>query len=255
MAQQLNRKRILITREKEQAKSLQDKIKEQGGIPVITPLLKIISYADARRDMIFNSIEQFDWIFFTSVNGVHHFFKQLQNQNQMKQCKIAVVGHKTEEAIKMYGLSAHFIPSTYNAETMAQEFLELYPDVEQVLFIRGNLSRQTLLEAFANANISYEKLVVYETIINKEEKRHLNDVVKKGIDYLTFTSPSTVEAFVQLVDLQLLSQIKTKPCFCIGTTTEKSAQNNHFKQTYIPRIFTVDHMVQKMIEVANKETC
>lgn len=250
----LNNKKILITREHTQANVFAEQIRQFKGLPVIIPMLKIDTYYNEENELIINSLNQFDWIFFTSVNGVNHFFKQLHNHQLLSQCQFAVVGHKTEEALKDYGYSADFIPSTYNAETMATEFIETFRDVNQVLFVRGNLSRQVLLQEFTKENIQYSKATVYKTSVNYPVQEILHRSLDKGVDIITFTSPSTIKAFVELIDDEnLLNQLRLKRCFCIGTTTEQVAINHQFKKTYIPDVFTIEGMIEKMIDVVQME--
>lgn len=250
----LNKKKILITREASQAKLFGEKIEKHGGCPRIAPLLKIDTLFNKQDETIYRDLSKFDWIFFTSINGVNHFFKQFKNGQLLNNCRIAVVGHKTEEALKQYGLKAHFIPSTYNAETMAQEFIELYPEINNVLFVRGNLSRPVLLDAFTKHNIPYSKVIVYETNVNCSVQKQLHMELGNEIDFITFTSPSTVNAFINLVNNE--SQLEKAyhiPCFCIGTTTETIAIEQGFKKTYIPTEFTIEGMIDKMIEVVQGE--
>lgn len=254
MGSLLNKKRILITREASQAHNFAQQISEYGGVPIVTPLLKIDSVSNNDNVKTMGQLHQFDWIFFTSINGVNHFFNQLQNKTFPDTCQIAVVGHKTEEALKSYGYNAKFIPTTYNAETMAAEFINKYPYVNNVLFVRGNLSRHVLLDEFSKHNIKYSKIVVYETIVNVDIKGELNQVIQNEIDYITFTSPSTVNAFVKLLDdEQLLDEMRQKYCFCIGTTTEQVAIDHQFTNTFIPDVFTIESIVEKMVEISQKE--
>lgn len=246
--------KVLITREQSQANEFAELVKRYSGIPIIVPMLTIEPFYHDHNKKVFDTIEKFDWIFFTSSNGVHHFFKQLNDIRRLNHCRFAIVGHKTEQALKSYGFKAHFIPSIYNAETMATEFLQKYKQIKNVLFVRGNISRQTLLREFMKQNIPFAKVVVYETRRNDACKEKLNKVVREGIDCLTFTSPSTVESFVKLMDdEQLLNSIRSKHCICIGTTTEKAAIKHQFKNTYIPDVFTIEGMVEKMIEVVQME--
>src|SRR5699024_9561022 len=121
----LQNKKILITREKHAAEKFAELITAFEGVPIQTPLLQI------------------NCIFITSKNGVDCFFQQ---GISIANCRIAAVGPKTTQAIEAYGYHVEFIPTVYNAETMAQEFLEIYEDSGAVLFVRGNLSRGVLLE-------------------------------------------------------------------------------------------------------------
>src|SRR5699024_273603 len=186
-------------REENQAHVFAEQVREFNGVPIVAPLLKIESYGGNKNKSIFSSIDCFEWVFFTSVNGVNHFFKQLENRELLTSCRFAVVGHKTEEALNHYGYSAEFMPTTYNAETMAREFINRYKQVQNVLFVSGNLSRTLLLSEFSKHNIAYEKITVYETTVNHSIKYKLIEYIKEDFNFFTFTSPSTIKAFFKIV--------------------------------------------------------
>src|SRR5699024_9578924 len=106
--------------------------------PILVPLIKIVTRNNSVNNSVIDHLDKFDWIFFTSINGVIHFFNQLKDHSKLNGKKIAVVGHKTEEALKRFGFDAHFMPTVYNAETMAEEFVATYGKKHSVLFVRGN---------------------------------------------------------------------------------------------------------------------
>lgn len=243
----LQNKGILVTREQKQAQIFARKIEQSGGIPYITPLLKINCVVSEDHLQTLRDLEQYEWLFFTSANGVRCFFEKWKSyfDNKRMDQKIAVVGSKTNDILKDYGYTAAFIPSVYNAETMAAEFLRKYQTQGPVLFIRGQLSRNVLIDAFTDAGLPFESLTVYETVINTESKNSLNDIVtKKNIEFITFTSPSTVDAFFALIeDVQL---IKNKIIVCIGSTTEKRAKEKNLKPILVPEHFTIEGMIDRM---------
>ena len=234
----LQDKTILVTREPQTAQHFANQISAYGGRAVITPLLRIQCLPYSLKDKT-NVSEHFDWIFFTSKNGVNCFMKQRPNLNG---CKIAVVGPKTAIAVEKFGYGVDFIPTTYNAEVMAAEFLDTYKHSGLVLFVRGKLASPILLNAFTRAQRPYTCVEVYDTTINIAEKAHLcSSVREEAIDFITFTSPSTVDAFMQLTSEENQKDI---PAVCIGTTTEKRALEVGFAQTIVPRTFTIEGMLE-----------
>ncbi len=241
----LANKSILVTREANQAIEFNQKIKAASGNVLSAPLLKI-------NPVKFDSVNlaHYNWIFFTSANGVEKFLSQLTNRAWLKSIKIAVVGHKTEEALKKYYLTADFIPTVYNAVEMAKEFTTKYPQANKILLVRGNLSRNVLPNHFQNLNIDYDTVVVYETVINQEIKPRLNQIFKTNqIDYITFMSPSTIDNFMKLLDEKYHDQALKIKVICIGTTTEKLALEKGFKHVSIPNQFTADSMLEKIKEI------
>jgi uroporphyrinogen-III synthase len=241
----LQNKNILVTREEGQAEDFAEKIQQCGGNAYITPLLKVNSVVSTNHLQIFENLQHYEWIFFTSANGVHCFFdiwKCNFESGNLKDHKIAVVGPKTNDVLREYGYQAAFIPSIYNAKTMAAEFLSKYDTKHPVLFIRGQLSSNILPDAFTKAGLDYECLIVYETCVNNESRAMLNERLGRGdIDYITLTSPSTVDAFFSLIEN--VSQIEGKEIVCIGTTTENRAIEKGLSKLLVPKDFTIEGMI------------
>src|SRR5690625_7686678 len=94
-------------------------IEDMSGKVLSALLLKInpITFKEIHLD-------DFNWIFFTSANGVDCFLNQLEDTHFLETINIAVVGHKTENALKKYGVTADFTPTVYNAVAMSEEFLK-----------------------------------------------------------------------------------------------------------------------------------
>ncbi|MFC2948497.1 uroporphyrinogen-III synthase [Virgibacillus sediminis] len=250
----LEGRKILITREVNQAKVFADKVKKYKGIPIVVPLLTVVCRVSEASKGAIGRLGTFKWIFFTSANGVRCFFQTLNHfgldgQPFLKELKIAVVGHKTEDALKSFGYRADFIPSEYHAEAMGQEFLKKYDDPAPILLVRGNRSRNVLPDVFSKLNIPFDMIQVYETSFNFQMKEKLRENLKDGnIDYLTFTSPSAVESFCEMVDERKI------PSFCIGTTTQIRAKELGFQETFSPNEFTTDSVLELISDyIAGKD--
>lgn len=252
MFQPLQGKEILITRNADQSNSFADLIRNQGGIPVEIPLLEINCISC--NDRFLNQITEYEWIFFTSANGVHCFFKAINNRtsslrlSDFENVKFAVVGDKTEKSLLDYGFSANFIPSVYNGEVMAAEFIQQFRIDGSLLIVKGNRSRAVLQKAFTTENILFDEIVTYETKSNHASKSILRSYFNEKLpDFITFTSPSSVEAFMD-AELQksFISMAHKVPCVCIGTTTEQRARELGFTHTLIPNQFNIDGMVERI---------
>ncbi|HLR68544.1 MAG TPA: uroporphyrinogen-III synthase [Virgibacillus sp.] len=238
----LQNKNILVTREERGAKRFAEKIAIYHGKPIVVPLLEI-NCLPVREDI--GDIRTFDWIFFTSQNGVDCFLKNARFARELHDVRIAAVGPKTAQVIEREGYTVDFIPSTYNAEVMAKEFLSTYVKTGPILLVRGVLSRPVLADALTKAGRTIVSLNVYDTVTNSMVKGTLTSVLsKQTIDLLTFTSPSTVDAFTELVEHP--NQYHHLPAACIGTTTEKRAKEIGFTQTIVPRKFTIEGMLKAM---------
>ncbi|WP_188453496.1 uroporphyrinogen-III synthase [Virgibacillus oceani] len=257
MAASLHGKKVLITREENQAKVFSEKVLQCGGTPIEIPLIKISCKSCIQNNQLVRNLHQYKWIFFTSANGVNCFFELLKRNgipNKSLKCQVAAVGHKTAEALQQYGVPADFIPSAYNADVMSREFLIAYPTADRVLFVRGNRSRDVLPDVFLKKNIRFDMIEVYETDYNYQSAVRLNDILlETDFDFITFTSPSTVEAFINLMnDADCIEKAKKTICVCIGTTTEQKANEMGFNNTIIPNHFTIDDMLAAMTDYIKK---
>lgn len=250
----LKNKKILVTREKSQIKPFSDLLLERKAKPFEIPLLKI-DCLNVKEKLAQLNFQKIEWIFFTSAHGVNCFFSQIIDHSILANCNIATVGHKTELALKKYQFKADFIPSTYNATVMSKEFLEKYPHANNILLVRGNISRKELIEVFSEKQINFETITVYETKFHDEiQETFIQTLNQHRFDFLTFTSPSTVQAFYSFVkEEENVDEFLQIPTVCIGTTTEKYAKELGFQHTFIPETFTIESMVDKMEEIVHME--
>lgn len=245
----LHGKKILITREESQAKEFTEKVLLHGGNPFEVPLLKISCKDNPENKQLLQNVNKYKWIFFMSANGVECFFQLAMQYNLIKdflaKSNFAAVGHKTAQVLRDYGYQADFIPTTYNAEAMASEFLACNKGIDEpLLLVRGNRSRDVIPSRFAEHGICYTTVEVYDTTYNFQQKVELNRLLhKEKVDFITFTSPSTVEAFVEMQK----GQISNNPVFvCIGTSTEERASELGVTNILIPEYFTIDGMLEQI---------
>ncbi|AQX53588.1 uroporphyrinogen-III synthase [Priestia flexa] len=246
-------KRVLITRQAEQAKSFTAAIQAVGGIPLTVPVLSFVPAAN--RTYIQRVLEQlhtYQWIIFTSQNGVEFFFQWLNllniNSGLAKSCKIAVVGKKTGEALKKRGIKPDVTPEEYIAESLLEALMKEAKPHEKVLVVRGNLARPILLQGLDEKGYSVTDLVMYETVQNKASRTELQHAVEKA-DIITFTSSSTVNFFVDMMDSKQdwLSVINEKVVVCIGPITAQTAAKYEIEHI-VPEEYTINGMIEKMVD-------
>lgn len=255
MTIQFHNKKILVTRNEPKASEFAEMITSYGGRPIVVPLLKIDCKAIVEHDLSLERIKEYEWLVFTSANGVRCFFNSLERRrifSDLEHVKMAVVGPKTDSALGKFGFKADFIPSVYHADTMAREFPDLHTPTGPVLLIHGQLSGTILNEAFLKQKIPFDCVEIYETRPNTSAKSELKQVLmKEEMDFITFTSPSTIETFMDLKD-KLTIPLDTM-IVCIGTTTEKRARDYGFYNILVPKEFTINGMMDKIHEYISEE--
>ncbi|MFB1051797.1 uroporphyrinogen-III synthase [Paraliobacillus sp. JSM ZJ581] len=252
----LKGKKILVTRSIDQAQSMMESLSAMDAEPKHVPLITFqTKYSDENRKKI-QQVNDYDWIFFTSANGVRFFFDNMQYYQmcdlQLKDVKLAAIGEKTEQTLEFYGYQANFVPSQYQATEMANQFVEQFGREKHVLLALGNQSSLEVKKVLTNEAVKTDVIFVYETIYDMAYQEELKKWIQQDkLDVYTFTSPSTVYSFnEQTKDIpnQTAYVKRNRLCVCIGTTTEEAALASGFQQVFIPKKFTAEEMIQIISE-------
>ncbi|PEK93627.1 uroporphyrinogen-III synthase [Bacillus mycoides] len=241
-------KTVLITRAQHQAKQMSVAVKERSGIPLEIPLLRMEGTSHRQIQHIAGQLHSYDWVIFTSKNGVAFFLDGLETKIPLT-IKIAAVGVKTKLELEKRGYQVHFVPTSFVAETFAEEFLKELSGNERILFPKGNLARDVIPVKLREFGVFLDELIVYGTKVNVEKKQELITALKLGeVNIITFTSPSTVDSFVRLLEGTNWREW-TKKCTiaCIGPITEKEA-NLYFPHVIVPKEYTVETLLQCICE-------
>ncbi len=245
----LQDKKVLVPRGAKEAKSFSDLLAKYGGIPVEIPLIAFrpVSLKPMLREKL-ERLNTYDWIIFTSKVTVETFLSFFEKKPIHSFPKIAVIGKKTEEALRKNGLPAAFVPNTYVAEAFAREFLPHVSQGMKVLIPKGNLAREYIAESLRTHGAVVEEAVVYENYLPEESREKLKKmVINKQLDILMFTSPSTVDHFMEVIAENNL-EAKIKDCLigCIGPVTEKKLKSYGLPIHASPKVYTVEEMIKSM---------
>ncbi|KWW15918.1 MULTISPECIES: uroporphyrinogen-III synthase [Peribacillus] len=245
---------VLITRGKGQADGLKASIEENGGTPLLVPLLEF-TLPDRLEEVrqCLAAIHTYDWIILTSQNGVDYFF-QLLGKRPRTLPKIAVIGSKTEVALKRYGYEADFVPSEFVAEGFVSEFITILEPGTRVLLAKGNLARSVIAEAINEGGASCDEVIIYRTVLPASSEQELVHLIKNhAIDIITFTSSSTVNHFLQIMEShELGTYIDRIVIACIGPIAAKTAVKHGLSVDVCPDVYTTDAMVADIIHFIMK---
>lgn len=247
----LKGKEIVVTRPKERQGVLSDKLKALGAHVIQCPCIETNSIMDdSLLNNIFQKIEKYKWLVFTSPAGVKSVMEFMKNKRldgrRFAGVKIAVIGQATGEELEKYGLYPDLMAKEYNGRKLGELLASTADKSDKVLLLRATKGAPEVLEELSKAGIEYEDLPVYETVykVDKEQAEAIKTQVNEGnADYITFTSASTVEAFVSALDCD-----KDKfTAVCIGEKTMKTAQK-YGMNTIMSSSATIDDLIQCMVE-------
>ena len=244
----LSGKSVVVTRPEAQSQRFVEMLVNLGANPICLPVIEISPAADPQDlDRLLKQIDQYDWLVLTSVNGVAAIwerFDALNVQSLPKMLKIACIGPKTAATLREKGYQADFVPDEYVAEGILPGLGDL--EGLNVLLARADIARPDLPEAIRAGGGRADDICAYRTIPAKPDEQSM-EAVTKGVDLLTFTSPSTVENFFQIIISEGLDPLNLpgEPIVaCIGPITAKAAEKKGYQVKIIPEEYTIEGLFQ-----------
>ncbi|HEY5511164.1 MAG TPA: hydroxymethylbilane synthase [Prolixibacteraceae bacterium] len=195
-------------------------------------------------------LSRYDWLFFTSRNGVAHFFRTLIDLTGSSELpaslKVAVVGVKTASELEYYGYSPAFTGISHGSAEMAAEFCSTHhPKNCKILLALGNLADDTL-KTILGAHNQVDRINVYETCEPKSVDNILIQKIKDGAyDLILFTSPSTFHHFSSFVDNIVLKSLKIAS---IGTTTSRAIREAGFNPLLTAAMSNAEGLTEAIVK-------
>ncbi len=252
-------KGVVITRAREQASSLLRILQDQGACCYQFPTIEIKPLDDySRLHQAFEDLAGYDWLIFTSVNGVKVFWKELTGQSldsrALGGCFVAAIGPATADALRERGIEPDFVPDEYVAEDVVKGLVQRGVSKARILLPRAERAREVLPEALAKAGAEVDVLPVYRTRPAEGSGEKILQALCEGkIHFITFTSSSTVENFFRLVSAKDLSlyipgQVKLA---CIGPVSAGTLQRHGFQADLQPEDYTVSSLARCLRQAAS----
>jgi uroporphyrinogen-III synthase len=276
----LEGRRILNTRTYEQAGALSSQLSALGAVPVDFPTIRII--APENWEPLDNALKRlceadwYDWLVFTSVNGVQIFFERLIKLGYavkaMSNVRVAAIGPATATTLAKYGAKVDLVPATYIAEAVADALIE---DVrkqgeslegKRVLLARAAEARNVLIHELRRVGVEVDVVAAYRTIgINKDDEPGqmiMHQLEAEELDIITFTSSSTVRNFMQWLIvcdakfaqtfIQRVVEFAHPKIASIGPITSQTTRECGLKVHIEARVYTITGLVAAIIRNEEK---
>ena len=225
----LSGRRIVVTRSREQAPAFSAKLHHLGAEVLEIPLIEVVEYTDtAREESIFNGLHHYQWVIFTSRNGVRYFFKKARSHIEdirlLGGMRIACIGEATAQEVRRHHIHVDYTPPMSTAETFGEALLK-DEGLENlnVLVVVGNKNPPSLIDTLTKGRAIVDALQVYANRpASLEGVPALQRFREVGADALTFTSASTVDGFVdQAAALALQPGARRPKTASIGPSTSE----------------------------------
>ena len=248
-------KRIVVTRAREQASEFLQELSRLGAECIEFPTIEIVPPESWEPlDRAIGALDEYDWLLFTSVNGVRFFLERLgflgKDIRDLKGIRIGVIGPKTADMWHRLGIKPDLMPDEYRAEAVVEAFKKWEIDGIKILLPRAVTAREILPEALRQARASVDVVHAYRTIRPDHDTARIRELFMKGlIDMVTFTSSSTVSNFVKMFKTdgkRLQEWMEHVSVACIGPITAKTAEENNFRVTLAPSEYTIESLTEEI---------
>jgi uroporphyrinogen III methyltransferase/synthase len=247
-------KRIVITRARAQASGLVAELNRLGAQCIEIPTIEIAPPKDmAPMEAAIDNLDKYQWLVFTSVNGVKFFFDTLfakgKDVRALGHLKFACIGPVTKERLGDYGIVSDILPETYRAESVVDAFADVDIKGKQVLLPRAKKARTILPEELTKMGADVDEVTAYETELTDEGKETLIDLLKdNAIDAVTFTSSSTVSNFMSLLEGEDgKTLLKDVTLASIGPITSDTARSLGLEPTIEADPYTIPGLIDALL--------
>lgn len=244
---------VLVTRAREQASALTAELESLGASCIEAPSISIIEPTDgyAGIDAAIEALASYEWVIFTSVNGVKHFFARMKNAGKDARAfaglRICAIGSKTAEEAEKHGLMADLVPGEFRAEGIVEAMREYVSEGTKILLARAKEARNVLPEELTKCGADVTIAEAYQTVVGSANGRELAELVREGkIDWITFTSSSTVTNLISLLGEGGKDLIRQTKVACIGPITAATCAQYEIKPTVMADEYTIRGLVQKI---------
>ncbi|MGQ9818553.1 MAG: uroporphyrinogen-III C-methyltransferase [Candidatus Kapaibacteriales bacterium] len=249
---QLFGKKFIITRPVNQNENLSNLLLEEGAEAIPFELTETILKSDFCLGDLLK--ESYDWIIFTSENGVRYFFAKLGNEKldirAIGKSRIAVLGEKTARRLEEFHLTPDFVPSSYNSDCFLDEFLSTFElSNSKILRVKGNFVNDPILEKLSKICYKFDSVEVYEVICKGITDIEKEKIINSLPDGIIFTASSIVERFFKVfgkeISLEILNNIDV---FAIGPKTQQKLISYGVQNVITSKIHTIEGIIDTLKE-------
>ena len=250
--------RVLVTRPAHQASGMIGKLEQLGAVVHRLPTVEIREPADfGPLDRALKQLAEcdWDWVVFTSANGVHAFVRRIEamgcDLRLLGRVKLAAIGPKTAEALREYHLNADVVPETYNSEALAAALISP-AGKQRVLLARANRGRDVLREELSKVAI-VEQVTVYDQVDAVELNAEILDHLRRGeIRFVTLSSSRIAENLLRKFDETIRGRIERGEIqlVAISPETGRAIRAMGFPVAAEATAFTSDGLIDAVVKLA-----
>jgi len=247
-------KRILVTRAREQASEFTELLEAQGAEVLQFPLIEFAPPETWEPlDQAIERLETYRWVIFTSANGVGAFFLRLralrQDARRLGAAKICAIGPATAETLERHSIIPDVVPREFRAEGVVEAFKQYDLHGARILLPRAEVARDLLPKELDKLGATVEVVPAYRTLRADADREMLVQLFQdRKIDLVTFTSSSTVTAFMELLGTEdLKARLEGVRIACIGPITAATAEGFGVSVDIQPKQYTIPALAASIV--------
>jgi uroporphyrinogen III methyltransferase/synthase len=238
-------RRVVVTRAREQASELRTRLEHLGAEVIELPSIALEPVAFSLPEL-----NRYDWLVFTSANGVNAFFDRGLaaaglDARALASARVAAIGPGTSDTLAARGVRADLVPPRFVAESLVEVFPDPARAGARVLVARAETARDVLPEGLAGRGYEVDVLAVYRTVPVAPDAEHLQRVRAGDVDAITFTSSSTVKNFCAAVGSFAVPQ---PAVISIGPVTSETARGLGLRVDAEAEPHTIDGLVATVLD-------
>lgn len=240
---------VVVTRAREQASESAALFARRGARVIQFPTINIAPLPDyAELDEALSHLSRYQWVVFTSVNGVRFFQKRLAalhlDARALGGVRVAAIGPATAKAVEAMGVLPDLVPAAYVAESVAESMIALGVTGSRILLPRAREAREELPAALRDAGASVDVIAAYATLPSDENRAQVMEALNSGtLDCVTFGSSSTVRNFLAAIPAEELKKHPDVRFAAIGPVTAKTMEKLGLHPDIQPETFSIPALV------------
>jgi uroporphyrinogen III methyltransferase/synthase len=256
---------VIVTRAASQAADLTTLLEDFGANVIMCPMIEIREPDNYDRlDEALDHLYGYDWLIFTSTNGVEYFLKRLTDRGQqiadLDEIKVCAIGQRTADKLHDAHVHVDLVPSQSTAEGVFTALAEFAGGDDQlrglnILLPRAAVGREVLPEALQKAGARMDVVTTYQTVLpDNIDRGKLAAMLAGSGDCIAFTSPSTIKNLAKLFDTHDLGKtLSGMVVACIGTVTAETAAEYGLRVDIQPDQFTTKDLAQAIADYFDAE--
>ena len=256
MSDWLSGRRVVVTRPEDQAEGLCSRLRALGAEPVEFPVIAIAPpEPGGPLDQAIARLSSYDWLIFTSVNGVECFWARVAASAELAAgsaqfpavavaaigpAKVAAIGPATAAALRRRGVQVRLVPAEYWAEAILDEIGDVAG--QSILLPRADIARPALADGLRARGARVDEVPAYRTVPTTPAPAAF-DALRAGVDVITFTSSSTVRNFVaRTAGLNYGDPLVA----CIGPVTAATARELGLRVDVVAKEYTIEGLLKAL---------